>query len=93
MTTPKELNISRGTIVAPTAGWKAQSYYSVDVAYSSTNVIHRVIFYTGFLNKQGNPSGYNCLLSPSNTIGNHTINDVYYLKVVNELDLLSESDV
>ncbi len=56
--TPKCLGITERTIIPPEEGWKENSYYVVDIARSINNVIHRAIFYTGFIyNKE--PWGYN----------------------------------
>ena len=89
--TCSELGINKGTWLGPENGWKPSMYYIVEVASSSVNNIHKVIFYSGFLSKdkQGNefPCGYNCLLSPvydNNTTG---IRNTYYMKVLEELNL------
>lgn len=71
----------RKEIIEPKQGWRENSYYAVEASFSSTNPIHRYIFYTGFLNgKDGGPGGYNIFLSSSNVDGIYTISDVYYLR-------------
>lgn len=80
--TPLSLGIEKGTRIPLKGKWKEQTYYVVEVAYSSTNPIHRSIFYSGFLNgKGGKPGGYNCVLSPT-VDGKPSIGEYYYLKVV-----------
>lgn len=61
MSTPEMMNLKKRTIYKPKNGWKERTYYIVDVAFSANNVIHRAIFYTGFLNgeKDGEPGAYN----------------------------------
>ena len=83
--TPSELNISKGTVIPPVNGWKDETYYIVKVAFASGNIIHKVIFYSGFL-QDGKPCGYNCLLSPKYNM-KYKITDTYYLEVVEELNL------
>ena len=44
-----ELPAERG-IFPPDGGWKELTHYVVDIAWRSTNPIHRGILYVGFLN-------------------------------------------
>lgn len=81
--TPAIRGIEKGTVIPPKEGWEERTYYIVEVAYSKGNLIHKTIFYSGFLSS-GKPSGYNCILSPTND-GKYNINDLYYLKVIRKL--------
>lgn len=85
MNTPSELKIKRGTVIPPKEGWNPRTYYIVEVAFSSSNVIHKTLFYSGFLT-DSKPCGYNTLFSP-NYEENYSIKDVYYLKAIETLDL------
>ena len=80
--TPHELDVHG--VTPPKNGWKQQSYYVVNVSFSNNNPIHRAIFYTGFLNDDGQPNGYN-------EIGFYedfkAISDVYYMGVVRIIDV------
>jgi hypothetical protein len=50
----------------PPDGWQAQTYYVVVVQFGYTNITHRAILYTGFLNgRDKTPGGYSCLFNPS----------------------------
>jgi len=88
--TPLIEGIKRGTVVPPRSGWKERKYYLVDVAYSGGNVIHRSIFYSGFLT-DGKPGGYNILLSPFSD-NDSSLRDVFYLKVVRILPFTLDSE-
>lgn len=76
---------SKQTIHPPKDGWKQETFYIVEVAFSDVNVVHKAIFYTGFLNgKDNGPGGYNYLTCPSYE-NNYDISDVFYIKAVEEL--------
>lgn len=77
--TPK----ARG-VVAPIDGWEEQTLYVVDVAFSSSNIIHESLFYSGFLDEDGNPSSYNKIFNPGYE-EDETIGSVYFIKVTNKL--------
>ena len=64
--------------------WKSETWYLVDVSYRKTNPIHRALFFTGFLNENGKPGGYNCIIS-HNYIKHFGYKEVYYLKVIREI--------
>ena len=83
--TPSELKIKKGTVVPPVNGWKEGTYYVVKVAFGSGNVIHKSLFYSGFL-QDGKPCGYNCLLSPVYDT-KYKLTQTYYLEVVEELNI------
>jgi len=51
-------------LAAPEGGWKAGSFYLVEVAWSCHNPIHRCVFFSGFLTDTGQPGGYSCLMNP-----------------------------
>ena len=58
--TPNSKGIEKPLRKEPKGGWKESTYYVCNVAFSSHNVIHRAMFFTGFLNgKNGTPGGYN----------------------------------
>ena len=49
----------------PEGGWKGSTYYRVQVSLREGNPAHESIFYSGFLDKNGNPCGYSCFLNPT----------------------------
>ena len=57
--TPYMLGYKSKLQILPRGGWKSHTYYVVDVAFNVNNPIHRKIFYTGFIDIDGNPQGYN----------------------------------
>lgn len=83
--TPSEINGVVTRIAPPVGGWKAKTYYAVDVAFSKTNPIHRVVFYTGYLTEDGRPNGYNRFF----TFGTDRLEyiDAYFLHAVRELEV------
>lgn len=72
-------------IVPPKGGWKEETVYEVDVAFSPDNPVHPALFYSGFLNNDGTPGGYNRIWNPTYHI--YSIEDVHYLRVVREVML------
>ena len=83
--TPSRIGIRERTIIPPECGWEAQEHYLVDVAFNTSNVIHRKIFYTGFIHeKSGMPNGYNEFLGCEDHL---TIQDAYYMKIIAKIDL------
>lgn len=79
-------------IIPPEGGWEPDTYYVVEVAFTSTNVIHHSIFYTGFLTKEGVPGAYNRIMnaSYSNYEPQYTITDAYYMKAVSKIGKLDQ---
>jgi hypothetical protein len=72
-------------IIPPRNGWKACSWYLVDVSYNDGNPIHRQLFYTGFLNgneKGTKPGGYNFITAQGDSDYGHKINDIYYMRAI-----------
>lgn len=53
------------TIIPPIGGWKASTYYRVFVTLSKTKQIGFAIFYSGFLDENGEPAHLNQLWNPS----------------------------
>lgn len=78
------------TVIAPEGGWRASTYYVVDVAYSKTNPIHRAIFYSGFLNGNSagtEPGGYNAIWNASYEVGEqYPVSKCHYLKVIAQIE-------
>jgi len=72
--------------IVPDGGWEPLTWYLVNVSLNSNNPIHIKFLYTGFLDKNGNPSGYSGL-SSTNYIDNEpsSYHGVYYLKVIKRL--------
>jgi hypothetical protein len=68
-------------IIPPENGWKQKTYYVVDVSFFKGNPVHRRIFYSGFL-EDDTPGAYNQFFCSDNR---RTINDIYYLKVIEEI--------
>jgi len=65
--------------------WKKNTWYLVDVSYRKTNPIHRALFFTGFLNSDGKPGGYNMIISHSYGEKPFGYKEAYYLKVIREI--------
>ncbi len=90
MQTPATMLLNEKTILPPEGGWKERTYYVVDVAYQPTNIIHKSIFYTGFLNGQkSTPGGYNQIWNPTSD-EKTTYLDAYYLKFISEIPDMKE---
>ena len=83
--TPVDLGVRKGTIIAPEGGWKSQTHYVVDVAFSQCNTIHRKIFYTGFVHNN-KPQAYNSILSTKDD-SSSDIGSLFYMKAIRELNL------
>lgn len=77
-------------IIPPDGGWKPWTIYVVQVAYRKNNPIHVALFQTGFLNDQGEPAGYNgvmTLMPPTNSWDPDSfpmLDEVYYMQVIRE---------
>jgi hypothetical protein len=85
--TPVELGItSKGAVYfcKDIVKWEEQTYYIVDVAFSSHNPIHRTILFTGFL-YNGKPGGYNGFLST--TSGPLEFRDAFFVNVIQKIDM------
>lgn len=80
MSTPTIIGLKGRTIHTPKGGWKKQTYYVAEVAFSRHNVVHRALFYSGFLNgKGGLPGGYSGFLT---TDGQPGLDAAYYFKPI-----------
>jgi len=83
--TPFILDIEKGTIILPEGGLKPSTTYIVEVAFSPTNIIHRTLFYTGFLNgKHNTPGGYNEFLRTEDHLEYH---NAYFLEFIAAVDM------
>jgi hypothetical protein len=71
-------------IIPPAEGWKPSTLYYVEVAFDPNNVVHKALFYSGFLT-EGRPGGYNQIWSPLYDTGYYHIGHAHYLKVVREM--------
>ena len=80
-------------IGTPINGWEERTWYLVEVAYSPNNVIHRAMFFSGFLNGEENsPGGYNGFVSIGGFYEEFLeLSDAYYLKVLKKI--FSEKDL
>ena len=68
----------------PEGGWKEHTWYLCLGAFSTTNPIHEVVMCVGFVDDEGNPSGYSSLLSV--TGGDKlNFNSLYFLQPIEEL--------
>ena len=47
--TPESLGITSRTIIPLAEGWLEKSYYVVNIAIKQGSILHKAIFYTGFL--------------------------------------------
>ncbi len=71
------------TIIPPVDGWKAQTYYIVEAAFSTSNPVHDYVFFTGFLNaKESTPGAYNHFEYTDEYLEFH---HAHYLKAKEEL--------
>lgn len=73
-------------IIPPEGGWKERTWYLVDVSFSFGNPIHQSLFYTGFLDKEGYPCGYNGFV-PLNGPGGEVvgINSARYCRAIHAI--------
>ncbi len=78
--TPEDLGLKSG--VQLVEAWEPQTYYIVDVAFNSSNPIHRYVMYSGFLNEMGNPNGYNEFMGID-----ANFSECYFLKQVAKIDI------
>jgi hypothetical protein len=85
MHTPSELKIEKGTVIGLKNGWKENTYYVVKVAFSGNNIIHKALFYCGFLrnNKPGNFSK----ITKAGYGNDYHIDDAYYIEAVEEIEI------
>jgi len=72
-------------IIPPEFGWEEQQYYTVELAFDENNVIHKSIFFSGFLHR-GEPAQYNSIFNPTYE-QLYKISDVHYLKVIDNLHI------
>lgn len=79
--TPHEGKIKRGTIIPPKKGCKDDTFYVVELAFSSHNIIHNGIFFSGIV-KNGN---YQFIITSDGDV--RKIMDLYYMKVVREIEM------
>ncbi len=96
MSTPHILGIARGTCVPPPGGWKNQTYYVIDISWSSSNPAYRAILYVGFVPSSkecaGSRSrfpqlagGYTSIMQDEGSTrdnGIMSIQDAYYIKAI-----------
>ncbi len=54
--------IKNKELVPPENGWEERTWYICSVKYNSANPRHKTLFYTGFLDTEGDPAGYNGLV-------------------------------
>lgn len=71
-------------IFPPEGGWQEQTWYLCEVSYRYGNPVHKCLFYTGFLNKEGRPNGYNSIIqiNGGRDSGFLEISDARYLKAL-----------
>tara|TARA_R110000744_G_scaffold213608_1_gene332475 strand:- start:302 stop:583 length:282 start_codon:yes stop_codon:yes gene_type:complete len=78
-------------IIPPRNGWMENTFYLVEVKLYGTNVTHRSIFYSGFINGfENRPGGYNCIMNPTYEDERYKINNIKYLKVIRRLTFANE---
>lgn len=81
--TPCSLDKLVPRFVPPAGGWKGETYYAVDVAFSSNNLIHRRVFFSGYLRADGQPGAYNAFFNSAHS----AYSEAYFLRVVRELNV------
>jgi hypothetical protein len=74
-------------IISPKDGWKEECFYVVEVKVSRHNLLHKSLFYSGFLDSIGVPAGYNQVINPTYEYPIE-LQEIYYLKVIEELGQL-----
>lgn len=74
-------------IIPPEKGWKPSTYYVLEVSYNKNNPIHTKIFYSGFLDNDGNPAGYSQFFegNDNRAVFNSNLSDMYYAKALHEI--------
>ena len=73
-------------VIAPQEGWQPNTYYLVNVKLDPRNVLHRAVFYSGFLNDQEEPEEYNTLWAARyNQTRRYSLDDVWHMSVVKVL--------
>ena len=75
------------TIIPPDNGWKAHTYYLVEVSCFQSNPIHKAILGVGFLganSEPGQPGNYSEVWNNSYDYA-HKFYKIHYLKVLKEL--------
>ena len=72
--------------------YKEGHIYIVDVAWRSSNPVHRAILHVGFLNKDGSFGGY-CEVWSHNYEEAKSAYNAYYLKVIKDLGPLRDEKV
>ena len=83
--TPNHLGLTERTIILPEEGLKPSTVYIVEAAFDPYNVIHRTLFYTGFLNgKHNTPGGYNEFLRTENRL---YYNNAFFLEFIAPIDM------
>ena len=82
MKTPSEIN--KKGVILNNIELKDDSYYIVDVAYASTNPIHRSILFTGFLDKDKLPGAYSAIFCNGDI---EPAKDAYYISYISKIDL------
>ncbi|MDQ0019042.1 hypothetical protein [[Curtobacterium] plantarum] len=70
-------------VFPPSGGWKENTMYIVDVAFTQSNVIHQSYFFSGYLT-DGKPSGYNQIINPTYEEP-ESMSSAYYMKAMGDL--------
>lgn len=81
-------------IYPPKGGWEEQTWYLVEVSCRLGNPIHRSLFYSGFLDSEGNPAGYSGALAANYADDERPLklHQLRYLKVIRVLLTKEEVD-
>ena len=76
-------------VLPPEGGWKPSTYYVCRVSYRKENPVHTKIFYSGFLDDKGNPSGYNQFFEGNDDGATHnsSIDQIYYCQAIFEIPM------
>jgi len=76
---------NKRAIIPPRLGWRENAFYLVEVKLYENNVEHISIFYTGYLDDSGFPSGYNQVSNPTYENKTFKITEVFSLKSIKRL--------
>lgn len=85
--TPDQLGVEG--IFEPNGGWRKDTYYEVEVAFSRYNVIHLAVFYTGLFSQDDPsswPGNYNQVWNPVYD-RRMDITDVYYMRPIDTIHI------
>ena len=79
-------------IIPPKNGWKEQTYYVIEVAYGTNNMIHTAILAVGFINDNDTFGGYTYIFGRTYDPEIKNVNEAYYMKALHEIDMTTSNE-